>query len=217
MNTPRIIPDQDEATVLVHGIWMSGFMMSVMSKRLDTLGFRTVTFSYNFLNNSPAENARDLYRRIGELGASRVNLVGHSLGGIVILHLLDQYPKLRVGKIVLIGSPVKGSYVARRVNDNRVLRPLLGRSIDGGSLLDGAPQFKRDTPLGIITGSGQMGLAALLYPAGDDSDGVVRNSETMIDNATDRIELPHSHSAMIFSGKCADYVANFLNLGRFRL
>ena len=217
MNKPRITPNQDEVTVLVHGIWMQGFMMSVMSKRLESLGFRTVNYNYNFLNNSPVENAHALYRRIGELGARRVNLVGHSLGGIVILHLLNQYPELAVGRIVLIGSPVNGSYVARRVNENQLLRPLLGRSIDSGGLLDGAPRYKGDRQLGIITGSGQMGLIAMLYPAGTDSDGVVRNSETKIENATDRVTVPSSHSAMIFSDKCADYVANFLNIGRFRL
>lgn len=217
MNKPRITPSQEEVTVLIHGIWMQGFMMSVMSKRLETLGFRTVAYSYDFLNNSPVENAHDLYRRIGELGARRVNLVGHSLGGIVILHLLDQFPELAVGRIVLIGSPVNGSYVARRVHDNRMLRPLLGRSIASGGLLDGAPRYQGDRPLGIITGSGQMGLAALLFPAGANSDGVVRDSETMIENATDRVRVRRSHSAMIFSGKCADYVANFLNVGRFRL
>jgi len=212
----RIKPRQDEVTVLVHGIWMQGFMMSVLAKRLNSFGFRTVSFNYNFLINSPAENARDLYRQIGELGARRVNLVGHSLGGIVILHLLDQFPELAINKVVLIGSPVRGSYVAKRVHENRLLRPLLGRSADGG-LLDGAPEFKGDRPLGIITGSGSMGLIALLYPAGDHSDGVVRNSETLIENTTDNVCVPSSHSAMIFSDICANYVANFLNLGRFRL
>ena len=191
-------------------------MMAVMAKRLQSLGFRSTTFSYDFLFNSPAENARDLHRRIGELGARRVNLVGHSLGGIVILHLLDQFPDLAVNKIVLVGSPVKGSYIARRMHANRVFRPLLGKSTEGG-LLDGAPAFKSKRPLGIITGSGSMGIVAVLYSTGDDSDGVVKNSETLIENATDRICVPSSHSAMIFSSDCADYVANFLNLGRFRL
>lgn len=212
----RILPRQDEITVLVHGIWMQGFMMGVMRRRLSALGFRAMTFSYDFLGNTPAENACDLYQRIGELGAARVNLVGHSLGGIVILHLLRQYPELDVNKIVLIGSPVKGSFIARKMAQSTYLSPLLGRSQYGG-LVDGAPEFDSESPLGIITGSGNMGILALFYSAGDDSDGVVRNSETLIENAADRISVPLSHSAMIFSGQCADYVANFLNIGRFRV
>lgn len=189
--------------------------MGVMSRMLQREGFRTHCISYDFLRNTPAQNAQHLYRDIGELGVRRVNLVGHSLGGIVILHLLNQYPELPIDKIVLIGSPVKGSYVARRLHDNKVLRPLLGRSTQGG-LLGGAPGFSSDRPLGIITGSGRLGIMSLLYPAGDDSDGVVRNCETLIENATDRIAIPRSHSAMIFSDKCGSYVANFLNYGRFR-
>lgn len=216
MNKSRITPKQDEVTVLVHGIWMQGFMMSLMAKRLEAMGFRTATFSYDFLNNVPSKNAEDLYCRIGELGARRVNLVGHSLGGIIILNLLNQHPELDVGKIVLLGSPVKGSYVARRVHENKILRPLLGRSAGVGGLLKGAPRFQSQAPLGIITGSGMLGIAALLYPAGTDSDGVVRNSETLIDNAADRISISRSHSAMIFSRECAGYVANFLHWGRFR-
>ncbi len=211
----RVMPAPDQVTVLVHGIWMQGVMMRVMGKMLEARGFRTHSVSYDFLKNTPEQNADSLYKEIGELGARRINLVGHSLGGIVILHLLHRYPDIDIDKVVLIGSPVRGSYVARRVYDTQMLRPLLGRSIEKG-LLGGAPEFACKRPLGIITGSGNLGLSALLYPTGDDSDGVVRESETLIDNATDRVRLPLSHSTMIFSRECTDYVARFLSLGRFR-
>jgi pimeloyl-ACP methyl ester carboxylesterase len=191
-------------------------MMAVMRKRLAALGFRTTTFSYGFLRNSPAENARDLYQSISGYDARRVNLIGHSLGGIVILHLVDQFPDLAINKIVLLGSPVRGSYVARQIYSNRLLRPLLGKSVDGG-LLDGAPAYNSERPLGIITGSGSMGITSVFYPTGENSDGVVKKCETWIETATDRINVPRSHSAMIFSNRCAQLVANFLNQGRFRV
>lgn len=210
----RVVPSRDQVTVLVHGIWMKGVAMRVMGKMLESRGFRTHSVSYDFLRNSPAENAKALYDEIGLLGARNINLVGHSLGGIVILHLLHQFPDLEIDKVVLIGSPVRGSYVARRVHDSPVLRPLLGRSVEKG-LLGGAPGFNGGTPLGIITGSGRLGITALLYPTGDDSDGVVKESETLIDNATDRVNLPLSHSTLIFSRQCTDYVARFLATGRF--
>ena len=211
----RFIPSRDEVTVLVHGLWMQGPLMSVMGKMLQARGFRTKAISYNFLNSSPAENAHHLYDEIGLLGAKRVNLVGHSLGGIVILHLLNQHPDLAIGKVVLIGSPVKGSSVAKRVSKVPVLRPLLGRSIEKG-LLGGAPAFALDRPLGIITGKGKLGLSALLYPTGDESDGVVLECETLLEKTTDRISLPLSHSALIFSRRCSEYVSCFLINGRFR-
>jgi pimeloyl-ACP methyl ester carboxylesterase len=211
----RKVPVSDHVTVLVHGIWMQGVMMRVMGKMLEARGFRTHSVSYDFLKQSPEENARELYDEIGQLGARRINLVGHSLGGIVILHLLKQFPDLAIDKIVLIGSPVRGSSVARRMHDTPLLRPLLGRSVEKG-LLGGAPEYACDRPLGIITGRGKLGITALLYPTGDDSDGVVQESETLIENATDRVALPLSHSTMIFSRECTDYIANFLTMGRFR-
>lgn len=210
---PPIAPD--EITVLVHGIWMQGVMMRVMGRMLESHGFRTSSISYDFLNNSPEDNAKALYGKIGELGARRVNLVGHSLGGIVILHYLQQFSHAHIGKIVLIGSPVRGSHVARRMHRNRMLRPFLGRSTEKG-LLGGAPKFAGDVPLGIITGSGRLGVTALLYPSGDNSDGVVRETETFMENATDRISVEKSHSTMIFSTQCAELVANFLTNGQFR-
>ena len=201
--------------MLVHGLWMQGPLMRVMGKMLESKGFRTKTISYDFLSRNPSENAQHLFDEIGLLGAKRVNLVGHSLGGIVILHLLNQHPELALGKVVLIGSPVKGSSVAKRLHKVRVLRPLLGRSIEKG-LLGGAPAFTLDRPLGIITGKGRLGMSALLYPTDDESDGVVLECETLLDKAADRISLPLSHSALIFSRRCAEYVANFLLNGRFR-
>lgn len=211
----RLMASRDQITVLVHGLWMQGGFMRVMSNRLESRGFRTKAISYDFLRKTPAENADRLYHEIGLLGAKHVNLVGHSLGGIVILHLLHRFPDLVIDKVVLIGSPVKGSFVAQRMHNAPLLRPLLGRSVDKG-LLGGAPAFARKRPLGIITGSGSFAVTALMYPAGGDSDGVVRESETLLDNATDRISLPLSHSTMIFSRQCANYVAQFLSTGRFR-
>lgn len=204
-------------TVLVHGIWMHGVLMQVMARMLQKKGFRTRSVSYDFLTSSPAENACALHDQIAALGAGSVNLVGHSLGGIVILHLLHQFPDIAINRIVLIGSPVRGSSLARRVHESSLLRPFLGRSVEQG-LLGGAPGYTSNYPLGIITGTGRLGLAALLASGdqNEDSDGVVKASETRLENATDRISLPLTHSTLIFSERCTEYVARFLTLGRFR-
>ena len=134
----------------------------------------------------------------------------------MILHLLHEYPDLAIDKVVLIGSPVRGSYVARRVHESPALQAIAGTQYRKRSAGWCAGVSRQDRPLGIITGNGKLGISALLYPAGEESDGVVRESETLIDNATDRICLPLSHSTLIFSRQCTDYVARFLTHGRFR-
>ena len=201
--------------VLVHGIWMHGVAMQFIARLLERHGYRTHRVSYDFLRASPAENAEALWREIRALGEERVHLVGHSLGGIVVLHLLHARPELDVGRVVLLGSPVLGSGVARRVHESPLLRPLLGRSVESG-LLGGAPGHDGRVPLGVITGNGRFGLSALLYPSEEAGDGVVAESETLLDNVTERISLPRTHSSMIFSRLCAEHVARFIRTGTFR-
>ena len=70
-------------------------------------------------------------------------------------------------------------------------------------------------PLGVITGNGRSGLSALLYPSEESSDGVVAESETILDNVTERISLPRTHSSMLFSRLCAEHVARFIRTGTF--
>ncbi|MEE9320203.1 MAG: alpha/beta hydrolase [Granulosicoccus sp.] len=212
--TGQVGGHRDELIVLVHGIWMQGFMMRILGQMLTREGYRTHQVSYDFLGRSPEENAGQLFKEITGLQAKTIHLVGHSLGGIVILHLLKRHPEVEIGKVVLLGSPVRGSSVAKRLHANQLLRPLLGRSIERG-LLGGAPNFDGQRPLGVITGSGQYGISSLLYPTGEDSDGVVTLSETLLDNVTDRTTVPLSHSTMIFSRQCAKLVAQFLQHGRF--
>jgi len=207
-------PRPRELIVLVHGIWMHGAVMKIMAQHLSRRGFRTLTLSYDFLRCSPAGNADVLADRLRTLDVDRLHIVAHSLGGIVTLHLLDRHPELPVDKVVLLGSPARGSGVARQVYANAWLRPLLGRSVEAG-LLGGAPDWPSGRPLGVINGSGRVGITGLLYPPGDRSDGVVAAAETLADEATDRVTVARSHSTMLFSRTCADLVASFVRCGRF--
>ncbi len=188
--------------------------MKIMATHLQRRGYRTHQVSYNFLSREPAQNAQALLAEIASIDTQSVHLVGHSLGGIVILHLLQQQPVLPPGKVVLIGSPVKGSAFAKRIHKHKALRPLLGKSIERG-LLGGAPNFSASRPLGIITGSQRFGLGAMVFGPHETNDGVVAESETRLAQATDHVCVPYTHSMMIFSRRCADLVANFLSHSRF--
>ncbi len=207
-----------ETVFLIHGIWMHGLVMRLLGKRLRERGFSTREFNYAFLSQSPAENAdalaRELERVIGTRECERVHIVAHSLGGIVTMHLLERYPQLPIARVVLLGSPVRGSDVARQMHAIKVLRPLLGRSVESG-LLGGAPGWSGEQPLGIINGRGAFGVSQILFRSGDDNDGVVAASETLEDSATDAVAIPQSHSTMLFSRRCADLCARFLDTGGF--
>ena len=126
-----------DTVVLVHGVWMTGLEMRPLARRVRACGYDTVMFGYRSLLQPLAHNAARLVKRVRQQDASTVHLVGHSLGGLVILQALQDHPDLIDGRIVLLGSPVNGSVIAERVQRYWFSRWLLGRS--GNRLLDSSP------------------------------------------------------------------------------
>lgn len=212
-----------ETVVLVHGIWMRSAIMELLAWHLRQRGYRTEQVRYEFLRRAPAENAARVLDAVRRVKTPVVHLVGHSLGGIVILHLLDQALEqaieLPAGKVVLIGSPVRGSEVARHVYSKRLLRPFLGRSVERG-LLGDAPIRESlagyGRPIGVITGLGKMGIGALFHRTGEPGDGAVMEHETRLTGEECRITMPYSHTMLVLSSRCAAQVARFLSKGDFQ-
>lgn len=205
---------KDETVILVHGIWMQGWMMGVLAWRLRRYGYQTLCVSYPFLSSSPEENSVKLAEAMAQVQTNTVHWAAHSLGGVVWMHFIHSGVQLRPGRTVLLGSPVQGSRVASRLHSKRWLRPLLGRSVENG-LLGGLSLNIGDHSVGLIRGGGWLSLSRLLIGSKEPSDGVVLHSETLLDRAADMTEVPRSHSAMIFSGLTARKAAEFFACGEF--
>jgi pimeloyl-ACP methyl ester carboxylesterase len=203
-----------ERVVLVHGIWMTGLEMRWLGRRLAACGFSSSHFHYPSTRRTPEENARKLGHYLQGLELDRLHLVGHSLGGVVLLHLFEQVTDLPPGRVVLMGSPVLGSGVARHMSRVSWLQPVLGRSIERG-LLGGAPAWDGSRDLGVIAGNFSVGIGRLLGGLAQPSDGTVAVSETRLPGADSVRVLETSHTGMIFSRPVAEEVCHFLRHGRF--
>ena len=203
-----------EAVVLVHGIWMRGGSLFAIARRLRSGGYTCRPFSYASVRRSAAQNAERLDKFSNTIDADIVHFVGHSLGGIVILHLFNRNPQLRPGRVVFLGSPVNGSAVAQRGAANPISRLLLGNSLRR-ALMGGTPPWSGVRDLGVIAGSRSLGLGRVLGGLRGPNDGTVSVEETRIAGATDQIVLPVSHTGMVVSRPVADQVYAFLRDGRF--
>src|SRR3990172_10021421 len=104
-----------ETVVLVHGLWVHGIVMELMRRRVARCGYRALAYSYPSMRLTLAENAERLARFSRSIAAPRLHFVGHSLGGLIVLHMLERTPGLAPGRAVLLGSPVAGSLAARRL------------------------------------------------------------------------------------------------------
>ncbi len=213
-NSSINIEQNRELVILVHGIWMTGLEMSLLALRLRSAGFDTKRFSYHSLFSSPAQNAERLNRFIQQQQVMTIHLVAHSLGGIVLLHLFDKYSDIPPGKVVLMGSPVQGSGVAKRLNSAFVTRGLIGNSGEQG-LLGGAPGWKGGRDLGVIAGSSGIGVGNLVGGLEGPGDGTVSLSETCLSGASDYCQIPTSHMGMVISPIVAVELIRFLHTGGF--
>src|SRR5260370_40990220 len=101
--------------VYVHGLWLTGIEGGLLRKRLAAeLNAETRAFNYPSVKSSVSRNAQALGEYLSELRADTLHLVGHSLGGLVILKLFEAggADRLAPGRIGFFGSPLNGSPVA---------------------------------------------------------------------------------------------------------
>ena len=208
-----------EAVVLVHGVWSNGVDLWRLRFLLKRAGYDCHIFNYHVWQAPPERLAEKLFDKIRDIDADVVHYLGHSFGGIILLHLFHKHPFAakgkRDGRIVLLGSPVNGSVVGKRLSRTAATRWVLGHSIDSGGLFGDVPEWKGWQDIGVIAGTMPFGIGLLAGGPELPHDGTVSLEETRLTGATDFIALPVSHSGMLMSTEVAGNVITFLRSGRF--
>ena len=199
--------------VLVHGLWNRGWYLTVMAKRLRSHGHEVEVFSYPTRGDYLEGHADELHAFLGKIRADELHLVGHSMGGLVILNMISRFDDLPPGRVVLMGTPVKGSGVVKR------LEKLPGQKLLFGKARENLLQGFQYTPLvhetGMIRGTRALGLGLIAGKHGEPNDGSVTVSETELDGLKDSVELGVSHTEMLVSAEVVEQVEQFLFHGKF--
>ncbi len=207
-----------EAIVLVHGLWSVGSVdLLKLRQHFKKAGYECHTFNYHVWGKPPADIAVKLHQFIEKIEAPIVHIVAHSFGGIVTMHLFDQFPfikNVKNGRIVLLASPVNGSAVGKRINANPMTRWMLGQSHVNG-LSGDVPAWKGWQDLGVIAGDIPIGMGLITGGPALPHDGTVSVEETELKGATDAIVMRVSHSGMLMSSQVAAQVVVFLQTGQF--
>lgn len=210
--------DREKNTViLVHGLWLHGFAFMAQRRWLTENGFFVRTFSYPSVRRGLDANSSALSRFISEIKGDtggKIDLVGHSLGGLVILNMLAQKPDPRIRRVVLMGSPCAGSHCAAALLHRPGLSAIVGRSIR-----DAQQQHRWELPaeieIGVLAGCRSVGLGRIIPGLPSPNDGTVSLEETRLSGSRDNIVLPVSHSEMLVSRSCARQISDFLKHGVF--
>lgn len=204
---------RDESIVLVHGLWMKGAEMYLLRRRLQHAGYRVYQFSYRSVARELAENACRLDSFVRRIEGERIHFVAHSLGGLVVRRLFHDFPEQRAGRIVTLGTPHTGSYVANRLSRSGFFRTLLGCSLTplSGDLYP----WPGKRELGSIAGTLSVGAGWVIRDLPKPNDGTVAVEETRLENMTDHLLVHASHMALLLSREVARQTLYFLRRGRF--
>ena len=203
-----------ETVVFVHGLYMTGVEFGLLRRRVEATGFATQRFHYHSFLRSVDENAMLLADFLEGIETEKLHLVGHSLGGMVVLRMFERGVELPPGRVVFMGAPVRGSRAAVNLRE-RGLGFLLGRSGPEGLTLPHEAAWKAPRELGVIAGTHAFSINPFHPNIPPPHDGMVSVEETRIAGAKDSIELHLAHTTMLFSALLAEQVSGFLKEGKF--
>jgi pimeloyl-ACP methyl ester carboxylesterase len=200
--------------VTVHGLWMTGAEATLFRHRLAACGYAVRQYHYHSLAASVATVLAGLRAEILSHGGT-VHLVGHSLGGIVVLRALEAYPELPVGRVVLLAAPVNGSAAAHGLSTLPGCGWLLGPIAEDELLARAPRRWRHPAPVGVIAGTHSLGLGRLVSALAEPNDGTVAVDETRLEGATEQLALPVSHAGFMLSRAVVGATARFLARGSF--
>jgi triacylglycerol lipase len=116
--TPSGDQSLDTPVLLVHGYGHNSSAWLMLRKALKRAGFTSIhTLNYNPLTHDVPQIARQLSDRVelirGLTGSDKVNIVGHSLGGIVTRWYVQEMDgDGKVNTAITLASPHKGTLAA---------------------------------------------------------------------------------------------------------
>jgi len=204
-----------DAVLLLHGAWMNPWVMAYLAYELRRGGFATQGLGYRTMHDTLDQHLMRLATRIAALEAPRVHLVGHSLGGVIVLRYLQRGADERVRRIVLLGSPVAGCRAAAGLAQRAGGEFLLGKSVSVWREpfdVSVDPRFE----IGAIAGTVALGLGRIVTRLPKPNDGVVCVDETRFPALRDHLALPVGHTVMLASPRVARETAAFLRTGAFQ-
>jgi pimeloyl-ACP methyl ester carboxylesterase len=192
--------------LIIHGYLATRGSLHLLERHLTMRGLIVMSYplggpiNIGDIRDSAGLIARKVESIVAQTGIARVDIVGHSMGGLVGLDYLKRLGgRHRVRRLVMLGTPAQGTWSALF---GLVTAPLGLASLQ---LLPGSP-FLRE-------------LADRPLPAGADvvSIGAVRDwlaplESTVLDGVR-HIALPTGHSGLLVDAEVAEVVVRILREG----
>lgn len=197
---------QKQAVVLVHGLYMKPWTWVSYRRFLTRHGYQVYTFGYKTTRQPFELTLMQLIAFINSRAETTVHLVAHSMGGILSMRAL---PKLnKPGKLVMLGSPVNGSNVAKKLHQKGWHKGLLKYAYE--PLTSGVIEAVKLRDILMIAGTSPYGLGRFIEPKLGLSDGTVGVAETKADWLDEHVEIHSSHFGLLRNKQAQQLTLDFL-------
>ena len=104
--------------LIIHGFLGTRGSMYMLERRLVQDGFVCVSFNLGTLNVRDIRRSaflihRKIERILAQTPSQRIDIIGHSMGGLIGLYYVKKLGgSARVRKLILLGTPVRGTWIA---------------------------------------------------------------------------------------------------------
>ncbi len=212
-----------KVVVLVHGFIDTRFHLYFMEKQLIADGYVVINKTYPSVTMSIEECADYLagvIRRGTENieGPYELDLVTHSMGGLVARCYLAKYHPPQAKRLVMIATPNRGvtkaELAARIPMADRVLGPALMEMAQGKDFLCGLCGGAPAIEFAVIAGGKGDGQGYSALIPGDD-DGTVAVRSAYLPGAADFLLLDHIHNLICFYDDTIRNARAFIEDGAF--
>jgi pimeloyl-ACP methyl ester carboxylesterase len=207
--------------ILLHAIARTSRSMNAMETALKTSGFATLNLDYGSRREPLDRLAGEIHSAIVDFTGTidgPIHFVGHSMGGLLARVYLATHRPLRLGRVVMLGTPNRGSEVADLLRGLAIYRAIYGPagqqlSTQLDATLQALPTI--DYPVGIIAGNRSIDPISSSFVLPKPNDGKVSVASTKLEGMTDHIIVGASHPMLARKPLAIAQTIAFLRSGRF--
>lgn len=195
----------DEVVVVLHGLMRTRLSMWLVERDLRRAGYRVLNETYASIGRRVEAHAEALAARFAALDSdatvARIHVVTHSLGGIITRAALAARRPAKMGRVVMLAPPNRGSRAARLAS--RALGRF-GTPLDALSDAEDSLVNRLRVPAGV-----EIGVIAARW------DAKVPVDRTHLAGETDHLVVPGFHTFFMNRREVRRQTTAFLRLGRF--